>query len=211
MEMLARHDRCQRIIEDTDAGYFRVGMDGCYEDVNPGWLRMYGFQRKEDAIGMRFSAGCGPEDVASAEHLFEALMRGEREKLADFCRVRQDGSMGYHTLSANPLIEEDRVIGIEGFIVDISDRRTAEHERRQSDERYRSLFNFMHEGVAVYKLTYSGEVPDNYIVLDVNRRYEEIFGVRRDEVMNRLASDVFGSSVAPYLKELASAVSSKSP
>ena len=153
MERLTRHDGFVRTIEDTDAGYFRVGVDGCYEDVNPGWLSMYGFQCKEDAIGLRFSAGCGPEDVASAEHLFESLMRGEKAKLTDFCRVRQDGTTGHHTLSANPIIETDCVIGIEGFIVDISDRRKAERQRRQSDEQYRSLFNFMHEGVAVHKLT----------------------------------------------------------
>jgi PAS domain S-box-containing protein len=152
--MLGRHDRFQRIIEATDAGYFRIGMDGCYEEVNPGWLRMYGFNRPDEAIGLHFSACQDPEDIHRAERLTEALMRGESAKV-EFSRIRQDGTVGHHTLSANPILEGGRVIGIEGFIVDISDRRTAEHERRQSDERYRSLFNFMHEGVAVHTLTFS--------------------------------------------------------
>src|SRR5208283_627330 len=52
----AQHERFQRIIENTDAGYFRIGMDGCFEDVNPAWLRMHGFTRREDAIGLHFSA-----------------------------------------------------------------------------------------------------------------------------------------------------------
>ena len=59
----------------------------------------------------------------------------------------------------------------------------------------------MHEGVAVHKLTFSGDVPDDYIVLDVNRRYEEIFSLKREDVTNRLGTDVFRLPVAPYLKE----------
>ena len=37
------HERFRRIIENTDAGYFRIGTDGRYEDVNLAWLRLHGF------------------------------------------------------------------------------------------------------------------------------------------------------------------------
>ena len=69
----------------------------------------------------------------------------------------------------------------------------------------------MHEGVAVYRLTSSGGVPDNYLLLDVNRRYEAIFGVARKDVTNRLATEVYRLSVPPYLEEYASAVQTQSP
>src|ERR1039458_4176468 len=80
----AEHDRFQRIIENTDAGYFRIGMDGCYADVNSAWLRMYGFTRREDAIGLHFSAVQVPEDLAKAEKIVEALVRGESVKSGEF-------------------------------------------------------------------------------------------------------------------------------
>ena len=40
----AQNERFQNIIDNTDAGFFSIGLDGCYEDVNPAWLRMYGFE-----------------------------------------------------------------------------------------------------------------------------------------------------------------------
>src|ERR1035441_669467 len=52
VKLQAQNDRFRRIIENTDAGYFRIGMDGCYEDVNAAWLRMHGFALKEKAIGL---------------------------------------------------------------------------------------------------------------------------------------------------------------
>jgi two-component system cell cycle sensor histidine kinase/response regulator CckA len=200
----AHNRRFQSIIESTDAGYFRIGMDGCFEDVNPAWLRMHGFTRREEAVGLHFSAVQTPGDTAKAEAIAEALMRGESVRSGEFSRLRQDGTTGYHSFSANSVLDGDRVIGVEGFLVDLTERKTAE-------QRYRSLFDSMHEGVAVHRLTFSGGVPDNYMLLDVNRRFEEIVGVRREDVIDRLATDVYRVPAPPYLKEYAAAVQANAP
>ena len=203
--------RIHKIIENTDAGYFRMGMDGCYEDVNPAFLRMYGFGRKEEVIGLHFSALQVPEDIAKAEKTVEALNRGESAKSGEFSRLRRDGTVGYHSFSTNPVLDGDRVIGLEGFLVDISDQKIAERQRQHSEHRYRSLFNSMQEGVAVHRLFYANGLPENYILLDVNRRYEEILGVRREDVVDKLATDVYGTQNAPYLSKYAAVVESGTP
>ena len=207
----AQHQRFQRIVENTDAGYFRIGMDGCYEDVNPAWLRMHGFARKEDAIGLHVSAVQVPEDRGSAGEIVEDLTRGELIRSGEFSRLRRDGAIGYQSFSVNPVLDGDRVIGIEGFLIDITEQKAAERDRLQSERQYRSLFNSMQEGVALHKLMGSNGVPDNYIVLDVNRRFEELLGMKREHVVDRLATDVYGTEAAPYLKEYASVVAEGKP
>src|ERR1035441_5720441 len=87
----AQNQRFQRIIESTDAGYFRIGTDGCYEDVNAAWLRMHGFTRKEDIISLHFSAVHIPEDVAEAQETVEIMMRGEARR-GELSTLRQDRS-----------------------------------------------------------------------------------------------------------------------
>ncbi len=206
-----QHERFQRIIDNTDAGYFRIGADGCYEDVNPAWLRMYGFTRREDVIGQHFSTVQVPEDVPKAKETVRSLMQGESAKSGEFSRLRRDGTIGHHSFSANPVLDGDRVIGIEGFLVDISDKIKAEQERRHTEQRYRSLFDCMHEGAALHKLIDANGIPVNYILLDVNRRFEEILGVKREQVVNKAATDVYGSADAPYLKEYAAVVETGTP
>jgi PAS domain S-box-containing protein len=199
-------ERFQAIIENTDAGYFRIGMDGRYEEVNPAWVRMHGFHRKEEVIGQDFSIVQNPNDMAKAKEIAEALMRGESVKSGEFSRLRCDGTIGYHSFSANPVLDGDKVIGIEGFIVDISDKKTAEREMLQRDQQYRALFDTMNEGVALHKLICSDGVPEDYRLLAVNDRYEQIVGVKREQVVNRLATEVYGTQEPPYLKEYASVV-----
>jgi PAS domain S-box-containing protein len=65
--------------------------------------------------------------------------------------------------------------------------------------------------VALHRLTYSNGIPENYILLDVNRRFEEILGVSRDRVVNKPATEVYGSADAPYLKEYAAVVETGTP
>jgi hypothetical protein len=42
-----------------------------------------------------------------------------------------DGSIGYHTFSANPVIQAGKIIGLEGFIIDTTDHRQAEQEKEK--------------------------------------------------------------------------------
>jgi two-component system, cell cycle sensor histidine kinase and response regulator CckA len=135
----AQNERLKKIIDNTDAGYFRVGIEGHFEDVNPAWLRMYGFSRREDIIGRHFSSVQLPEDLAKAEEIVRALMRGEAVRSGEFSGLRRDGTVGYHSFSANPVMDGDEVIGIEGFLIDISDRKRAEEEKRQSEQRYKLI------------------------------------------------------------------------
>ncbi|HXN50113.1 MAG TPA: PAS domain S-box protein, partial [Bryobacteraceae bacterium] len=207
----AQHERFQSIIENTDAGYFRIGLDGCFKDVNPAWLRMYGFTRKEEAVGLHFSAVQKPDDLAAAEDVVARITRGESHGGGEFSRMRRDGTVSYHTFSANPVFDGTRVIGVEGFLLDISDRKMADQARQRSEERYSSLFDSVNEGIALHRLVLANGVPANYVLLDVNRRYEEIVGIKREHVANRLATEVYATPDAPYLTEYASVVKTGEP
>jgi PAS domain S-box-containing protein len=132
----AQNERFQNIIDNTDAGFFRIGLNGCYEDVNPAWLRMYGFECKEDAIGLHFSKVHTPEDAARAEDVFKSVLRGKSVRSGEASRLRRDGMIGYHSFSANPVLDGGRVVGIEGFLIDTSAGKAAEQERRRTEQRY---------------------------------------------------------------------------
>ena len=205
-ELQAQFGRFRTIVENTDAGYFRIGMDGCYQDMNPAWLRMYGFTSREEAIGLHWSAVQVSEDTAKAEDIVAAVLRGGSIQNGEFSRLRRDGTVGYHGFSASPVFDGGQVAGIEGFLVDLSEQKEAERERRHSEQRYRSLFDSMHEGIALHKLTRSGGVADNYSLLEANRRYEDVLGMKREQVVNRLATEVYGTPDPPYLKEYAAVV-----
>jgi len=181
----AQNQRFQRMIENTDVGYFRMGLDGRWEDVNPAWLRMHGFTGREEAIGQYFSAVLNPEDQAKAKEIGQALMRGESVRSAELSRLRRDGTIGYQTFSANPVLDGDKIVGIEGFIVDISERKRMENALRESEERFAKAFR---SGPAMTVLF--GPDEEGNRIIDVSEAFEHGTGYRREEVIGRTRSEL---------------------
>ena len=88
----------------------------------------------------------------------------------------------------------------------------AEAAQRKSEEKFRSLYNSMSEGMALHQLLYdaAGEAVD-YMVEDINPAYETIFGLRADQVLMRRATHLYNSADAPYLDIYADVVKSGQP
>jgi PAS domain S-box-containing protein len=90
--------------------------------------------------------------------------------------------------------------------------RKPDRLKHNSEKRFRQLFESMNEGSALHRIIYNdrGE-PVDYTVLDVNPAYEIILGLKRNEVVDRKASEIYGSKEPPYLDIFAAVASSGKP
>ena len=89
--------------------------------------------------------------------------------------------------------------GLSVFFRDITARRQTEEALRQSEERYRSLFNTMDQGFALLDVIFdeSGAPRDSRFV-DANPAFERMTGLKRDDVIGRCGRDVFPAEYAQW-------------
>lgn len=79
------------------------------------------------------------------------------------------------------------------------DRHSAE-ELWASENRFRSLYTSMAEGMALHELLFDGKgAPINYRISEVNPAFESILGLERAAVLGRKATEAYGVPEAPYL------------
>jgi len=83
---------------------------------------------------------------------------------------------------------------------DITERRRAEIELVASEKKLHSLFNAMVELVVLHEIVFNelGEAID-YRILDCNPAFTSSTGLTHQDVIGRLASEVYGVKPAPYL------------
>ncbi len=72
-------------------------------------------------------------------------------------------------------------------------------KRIQSENRYRNLFTATNDGVCLHEIIYRDDKPVDYRILDINPRYESIIGIKRDDAVGALGSELYGSGEPPYL------------
>ncbi len=107
-------------VRNSDAGYYRIGKNGYLRDVNEAWLKMYKYDSKNEVIGKHFSISRTREDVQGLKDKFNRILNGESVPSQLVNRKCKDGSIGKHILSINPVYEGTEIVGMEGFILDIS-------------------------------------------------------------------------------------------
>ncbi|MBU0513450.1 MAG: PAS domain S-box protein, partial [Proteobacteria bacterium] len=102
---------------------------------------------------------------------------------------RSDGERYYADISTNPLGDETgRVTRVVHVARDVTDRKRAEQALRESEQRFRTLFDNMRSGVAVYESAPDGR---DFIFTDLNRAGERISRVKKTDVLGQAVRKAF--------------------
>lgn len=138
---------------------------------------------------------------------FLMRMKNSSVSLAIYERIRNDILAKDRTKKENRALESNvRELLSESersrraLLSILEDRNLAEEGKKISEEKYRTLYSSMNEGVALHEIVYNDlGNPIDYIILDVNPAFETITGLQRSAVVGKKATLAYGINDAPYL------------
>src|ERR1019366_569103 len=139
---------------------------------------MFGYTA-EQAVGRPITIII-PADRADEEvRILERLRAGERVEHFDTMRVRSDGQPIPVSLTISPIKDEaGRVVGASKIARDITERKLAEAEIKDSEIRYRRLFQNAKDGILILG-------ADTGKVIDANPFMSELLGYSHDEFLGK--------------------------
>ncbi|MEW6067944.1 MAG: PAS domain S-box protein [Nitrospirota bacterium] len=87
-----------------------------------------------------------------------------------------------------------------GLVFSLMRLDRARRELRESEERYRTLYSTTNEGIALHEIIYDKSgAPLDYRILDVNPAFESILGIKKEDAVGAIASELYRTSESPYL------------
>ena len=168
------------LIDTIPTAVFYKGFDGRYQGCNRAFLEWFGRSR-EDVIGRR-ARDLFPEELADWYERIDARLieRGGTETYESELTL-PDGSRRYVLFHKAAYADAaGRVAGVLSVATDVTDLKAAEAALRESEEKYRRLFEGSCDG---YWVLVDG------LCIDANERACRMFGCSREDLIGRSPQD----------------------
>ena len=175
---------------------------GVIVEANETFARMFGYELEE-------LLGSSGANLTSPATWTEIISRTGSSAGTPFegIGIRKNGSQVHVKLVCKPYPFRGKRLGLTVFS-DISDRKEAEAQRQESEERYRLLFNSMLDGFLLAEIIRDekGSVAD-YRVIEVNPSFEALTGTTSRELTGQTLKELLAKTEEPWLDLLDAVVS----
>lgn len=161
--------RLAAIVEFSSDAIVSGTLDGIIVTWNRAAERLYGYTA-EEVKGHHVSILLPEDRPNELMSILKRIGRGEIVEALETVRKRKDGALLDVCLTVSPLKNAyGEVFGASAIVRDITEYKRAEHELRESQERFRQLIELIRE---VFWLSN----PEKNEILYVSPAYEEIWG-----------------------------------
>jgi PAS domain S-box-containing protein len=187
------------LIENSSDVVLILDAEALMRYASPSAQRHFGYP-PEELVGRVAWELIHPEDVAAVQAVFRERLRDPNLFQPTRYRVRhRDGSWLCVEAVASNHLNDPAVEGVVLNVRDVTQRVVAEEALRESERRYRSIFEGMQEGLFVLERDAEEDV---FRYVEVNGALERITGIDADHFVGCTPQDVFLPDTAARVTEL---------
>ena len=178
-ELQESEEKYRRIFENSVVGFFESTPEGRFISVNSAFAEMLGYKSPDELISQISDIArqyyANPEDRRRYKQLLQEA--GTVENF-EFKAKRKDGSPIWVSNSTRAYFKKDRKVDrYEGIVINITNRKRAEEALQESEERFRTLFEFAPDAY------YLNDLEANFI--GGNKAAEDLIGYKREELIGK--------------------------
>lgn len=175
-------DKYRNLFETMPNGFYRSTHDGRFDDANPAFVKMLGYESLEELKTVSI-----PETIYVQESERDDILEGNPDfsnQVECYRLRRKDGRIIQVEDNARYIQDENgRILFHEGICRDVTERREAEERLRQSEEKFARLFRLSTGAIVLTRM-------DNGRIVDVNEAFFRITGFTREEAIGRSTLDL---------------------
>ena len=168
-------EKYRQLFEQSPLSYISSTMDGTIQAVNRSVGKTFGYAA-EDLIGHNFVEFLTPESREDFQVNYPRFLETGNFSGADYEVYRSDGSVATIQVTSTVIRDEaGKPVSVQSIILDVTRQRIIEAQMRESEARYRLLFERAPVGIIHY--------DTDLHVTACNENYLNLMNTSRDEIM----------------------------
>jgi PAS domain S-box-containing protein len=187
-------ERFRAVFDYNPVGIAMSDLTGRFLQSNHAYQEIVGYT-DEELRGLTFQDLTHPEDLPENLRLVEELQSGKRRHVSLEKRyLRKDGTIRLVQMTVNLLRDaQEEPQYLLGTIIDITARKQAEEALKESEERFRAIFETAQDSIFIKDRSLS--------YTQVNPAMERLFGCPAAEIFGKSDEDLFGEEAAAHIRE----------
>jgi PAS domain S-box-containing protein len=174
--------RYRTLVENAPVVIYTIsGETGTLTSLNPTFEKMTGWKTSE-WIGKSFEGLIYPDDLSLAVETFEQASRGENVPPYSLRILSKSGKYVVGEFTSKPHSKDGKIVGEFGIVHDVTERKKTEKRVLENQQKFERLFRGNPEASVYLDLEFH--------ILDINPRFEELFGYKPDEIRGKNLDEV---------------------
>jgi PAS domain S-box-containing protein len=156
-----------------------------------------------EVLGQSIEILFPPALIRDSMNLIRKTQTGERWETVEIEIMHCDQTRRIVLWNSATLFDSDGITPISTIAQgqEITKRKKAEQAVRESEDKFRSLYDNMSEGSGLHTLVYNDQgVPEDYLITEVNPAFEALLRISRQAVINKTSRIAYGVEEPPYLE-----------
>ena len=172
-------EKYRGLVERTGLGILIINTRGLGIYANDALCKMIGYNR-EEIIGKHFTSYLHPDDKRKMLKIFwNSFIHQDRDIQLDFRVIHKEGHFVHLWCEPTVTRYQNKIIEINGIILDVTERKRMEEALRESEEKYRTITENINVGI------YRNTPGIEGCFIEANLAAARIFGYEnKDEFLN---------------------------
>ena len=172
-------EKYRSLVENIRDVIYELDSQGVVLYISPAIRDLLGYDSTE-IVGKNFIELAHKDDLSSRAEWFSELRKGV-ESPSEYRVINKSGEHRWAQTKTRPIMEDGQFKGARGILIDVTEQRRAEETLRESEEKYRSVFENSIMGI-------SQTLRDGRLIA-VNNAYAKMYGyANAEEMMTEVSS-----------------------
>jgi len=178
-------EKYRNIVENAVEGLFQSTPESCFISANPAFSKMLGYESPEELVenitDIESQYYVDPDDRQRAHQILQET--GHIENFEHKARCKDGFHIWLSSSTRAYFDQNDEAIRYEGIVIDITKRKMAEKALRESEEKFRTLFDTAPMAIALTNMK-TGEF------IDINNKFCKISKYTKNELVGNTTTQL---------------------